>query len=160
LYPDNFIGGIDRSEFTEKTCEELIISNEMTNRSTYIELMKKCDICIGTMGLHESIGWKTGEYVAASRAIVNEKFHYEIPYSFESFKNYFPFESIDECISTVSMLMENPDKVYMQKVENEKYYNAFLRPDKQIINTFNIVNNQGKHLSKDKDADNTTCGLK
>jgi hypothetical protein len=143
LYPDNFIGGIERSDFAEKNCKELVVSKEMTNRPNYIETMKRCDICIGTMGLHESIGWKTSEYIAAARAIVNEKFHYEVPYSFEPYKNYLPFVSIEECVSAVSMLMENPEKVYLQKTENERYYKTFLRPDRQIIHSINIVKNNG-----------------
>ena len=143
LYPDNFIGGVERSDFAEKNCKELVVSEEMTNRSNYIETMKRCDICIGTMGLHESIGWKTSEYIAAARAIVNEKFHYEVPYSFEPNKNYLPFESPEECISAVSMLMENPEKVFLQKKENERYYKTFLRPDKQIMHSIDIIRNSG-----------------
>ena len=134
-YPDNFIGGIERSEYAEKNCKELIVSEEITRRANYIELMKKCDICIGTMGLHESIGWKTAEYVAAARALVNEKFHYEVPYSFEPHKNYLPFESTDGCVSAVSSLMEDPEKVFMLKTENERYYKTYLQPDRQIMNS-------------------------
>jgi hypothetical protein len=141
LYPNNFIGGIEHSDFAEKTCKELLVSEELTNRIKYIELMKKCDICIGTMGLHESIGWKTGEYIAAARAIVNEKFRYEVPYSFEPCKNYLPFESPDECVSAVQSLMGDPQKVFMQKKENEKYYNTYLRPDKLCKNSINIMKN-------------------
>jgi hypothetical protein len=140
LYPDNFIGGIERSDFAEKNYKELIASKEMTNRINYIETMKKCDICVGTMGLHESIGWKTSEYIVAAKAIVNERFRYEVPYSFEPYKNYLPFESTEECVSAVSYLMKNPEKVFLQKKENERYYKTFLRPDKQIINTINIIN--------------------
>lgn len=36
--------------------------------------MHDTDICIGSMGLHKSIGWKTGEHIAASKAIINEKY--------------------------------------------------------------------------------------
>jgi hypothetical protein len=139
MYPDNFIGGVEYSDFAETRCKELIASREITSRANYIDTMKKCDICIGTMGLHESIGWKTAEYVAASRAIVNEKFHYEVPYSFEPFKNYLPFETPDECVQAVSTLMENPEKVFLQKQKNEQYYKDFLRPNKQVLNTINIM---------------------
>ena len=134
-YPNSFIGGIEHSNFAEKTCKDLIVPEEMTKRENYVKLMKKCDICIGTMGLHESIGWKTAEYIVAARALVNEKFHYEVPYSFEPQKNYLPFESTDECVFAVSSLMEDPEKVFMLKTENEKYYKTYLRPDKQIINS-------------------------
>lgn len=139
LYPNNFIGGIESSGFARKKCKELILPAKMTNRFNYLELMKRSDICIGTMGLHESIGGKTAEYVVAARAIVNEKLHYEVPFSFAPYKNYLPFETHDECIEAVSLLMKNPEQVYSQKMENEKYYKYYLRPDKQILNTLNIT---------------------
>jgi len=141
-YPDNFVGGIEDSGFARQICKELIVQKKITRRSNYLELMKKCDICIGTMGLHGSIGGKTAEYVVAARAIVNEKFKYEIPCSFEPYKNYLPFETPDECVKAVSTLMKNPEQVYLQKKENEKYYKSFLRPDKQILYTINVVKNQ------------------
>jgi len=139
LYPDNFVGGIEYSDFSNKYYKELIIPKEMTNRSNYLHMMKKSDICIGTIGLHASIGWKTAEYVVAARAIVNEKMRYEVPYSFESYKNYLPFETSDECVMAVSVLINDPEKVYQQKKENEKYYKSYLRPDKQILKTLDIV---------------------
>jgi len=141
LYPNNFIGGIEYSRLAVDLCKDIILSGSMTNRINYINTMKNSDICIGSMGLHESIGWKTGEYIAAARAIINEKFHFEVPYSFKPIKNYLPFENYDECLSAVSSLMNNPDLVYEQKKENEKYYNNYLRPDKQVLNTFHIIEN-------------------
>jgi hypothetical protein len=139
VYPNNFIGGIDPTGFVNEAAKKHLVSRKFSNRFNYIELMKQCDICIGTMGLHESIGWKTGEYVAASRAIVNEKFRYEIPYFFEPCKNYLPFETPDQCVLAVSELMENPENVFLQKQANETYYKTYLRPDKQISNTLEIV---------------------
>ena len=53
----NFIGGITHSTYSKKYYPHLILSREITNRSKYLEILKKADICIGSMGLHESIGW-------------------------------------------------------------------------------------------------------
>lgn len=60
--------------------------------------MYSSDICIGSMGLDESIGWKTAEYVAAGKAIIHEKMSYQIPYGFNKDTNYLEFSSADECI--------------------------------------------------------------
>jgi len=138
-YPSNFVGGVDPAGYVNEAAKKHLVSRKFSNRFNYIKLMKQCDICIGTMGLHESIGWKTGEYVAASRAIVNEKFRYEIPYSFEPGKNYLPFETPDQCVLAVSKLIETPENVFLQKQENETYYKTYLRPDKQILNTLEIA---------------------
>ena len=63
-------------------CPELIVAEKYTDRARYLCLMRRSDICIGSTGLWDLIGWKTGEYVAAARAIVNERFVYEVPGDF------------------------------------------------------------------------------
>ncbi|MDD6464305.1 MAG: glycosyltransferase family 1 protein, partial [Clostridiaceae bacterium] len=104
-------------------------------KNDYLETMKGSDICIGSTGLHGSIGWKTGEYVAASRAIINEKFNYEVTGDFEIGKNYFDFDSVDGCMAHVEKLFSDPDLVYQIKVNNRNYYQNYLRPDVQAANS-------------------------
>lgn len=138
--PDiEFIGGISDNSFSRSMAPELIMPEEMTNRKSYIKLMHKADICIGTMGLHESIGWKTGEYVAASKAIVNETLHYQLPGDFAEGKNYLAFTDAQACLAKVRWLISNPDKLYEMKLENQNYYHHYLRPDSMIRNTLKIV---------------------
>ena len=91
------------------------------------------------MGLHESIGWKTAEYVVAAKAVINERFHYEVSGNFEIGQNYLEFATADECISQVKYLIENPETVYLMKVKNQEYYQNYLRPSVLIKNTINIV---------------------
>jgi len=64
------------------------VTSNLSNRRNYLEVMKQSDICISSMGLHQSIGWKTGEYIAASKAIINESFHYKVVGDFQIGKNY------------------------------------------------------------------------
>jgi hypothetical protein len=142
LYPNNFYGGIENTDFAQKMCKDIIISNEYSKRTNYLKRMKRSDICIGTMGLHESIGWKTGEYISASRAVVNERLHYKVPGEFKAGENYLSFDTVDECLSLVTSLMDNPDKVYEMKKANERYYHTYLRPDRQIVNDINMVINE------------------
>lgn len=138
--PDiEFIGGISDSSFSRSMAPELIIPEEMTNRKSYIKLMHKADICIGTMGLHESIGWKTGEYVASSKAIVSETLHYQVPGDFAEGKNYLAFTDAQECLAEVRWLISNPDQLYEMKLANQNYYRHYLKPDSMIRNTLKIV---------------------
>lgn len=139
IYPRNFVGGIQSSELAENICSDLIMPRRYTKRSNYLNLMKSSDICIGSMGLHESISWKTAEYIAASRAIVNEQFHYEVVGPFNEGVNYLSFNSVDQCIQHVSFLMEHPDVVFSMKKENERYYKEYLRPDKLVSNVIKSV---------------------
>lgn len=134
-----FIGGVSDNSLSRKIAPELIMSKEMTARKSYIKLLHTADICIGTMGVHESIGWKTGEYVAAAKAVVNEAFHYDVPGNFCKGKNYFEFTNAQECIEAVKILLANPDKLYEMKLANQQYYYKYLRPDSLIRNTLEIV---------------------
>ncbi len=139
-YGDNFIGGIIKDEYSLQMCPDIVLDDSLTDRKAYVGCMKQSHICIGSIGLHESIGWKTGEYVAASRAIVNERFHYEVPEFIEG-RNYIPFETEEECLSAVDYLWEHPDEVIKMQYENQQYYEKFLRPDKLIENALNMVLN-------------------
>lgn len=138
--PDiDFIGGLSDNDLERKLAPDVIIAPKYTNRKKYLKLMKASDICIGSMGLFESIGWKTGEYIAASKAIINEKMHYEVPGDFINGKNYIEFSSAEECVNAVRELINNPDRIYSMKLENQNYYNKFLRPDRLIENSLHIA---------------------
>lgn len=131
-YGEYFIGGVSDSPLSRELCPDLIMPKSMTVREKYLDIMKQADICIGSMGLRESIGWKTGEYIAASRAIVHERFHYSVPGDFAIGKNYFDFDTVDECVAHVEYLYKNPDALYAMKQANQQYYQEWLRPDKQV----------------------------
>lgn len=133
-YGDSFFGGIQDSAFAQKMCPDLILPKKYVRKKAYLSRMKESDICIGSTGLHNSIGWKTGEYVAAARAIVAERFMYQVPGNFMENVNYIPFDGTDECLIAVERLYHSPDAVYQMKLANEQYYQAYLRPEKQIMN--------------------------
>lgn len=138
--PDiRFVGGLSGSALAQKRAPELVLPGNLVERKTYLRQMKQSDICIGSMGLFESIGWKTGEYVAAGKAIVNERFHYEVPGDFKAGKHYLPYESTRECLDAVDALLADPQRIYQMKLDNHAYYNHYLRPDVLIRNTIDTV---------------------
>lgn len=133
-YGEKFTGGVSDSALSRALCPDLILPKSVTVREKYLPLMKRSDICIGSMGLRESIGWKTGEYIAASRAIVHERFHYSVPGDFTIGKHYFDFDTVDECVTHVDYLYQNQDALFAMKQANQEYYQEWLRPDKQVLN--------------------------
>lgn len=135
----NFVGGVSNNSFSREFAPDLIIPEKMTNRQSYIKILHKADVCIGTMGLHESIGWKTGEYVAAAKAIVNETLHYTLPGDFIPGKNYLEFENEEQCITAVRTLLADPVRLFEMKKANRAYYCTYLRPDRLIKNSLDIV---------------------
>ena len=139
-FPKNFYGGIEVSALAKKLCPDILLPKSFTNRGAYISFMKQCDICVATTGLYGSAGWKTGEYIAAARAVVCEPLVYQTTGNFCENKNYLKFESADDCVEKVKSLVDNPELVYNMKAENYKYYNRFLRPDMLVWNALRKVN--------------------
>lgn len=138
-YGDAFVGGLNDLPIARQLAPDLIVPAKYTERKKYLKLLHSCDICIGTIGLFESIGWKTAEYVAAAKAIVNERFHYSVPGDFAEGKNYLPFATAQECIDAVQELASSPEKLYEMKLANEVYYQKYLKPEMLVKNTLDVV---------------------
>lgn len=134
-----FFGGMIEDTLSEKQCPDLMLPREKVRKKAYLDRMKRSDICIGTMGLHKSIGWKMGEYVAASRAIVSEPLEYVLPGNFAEEKNYMSFTTPEMCCEKVASLYSNPDRLFQMKMENFKYYIEYLEPRKQLLNALNTA---------------------
>lgn len=138
-YGDAFFGGLKDTPLARELAPELIVPEKYTERRKYLKLVHSCDICIGTMGLHESIGWKTAEYIAAAKAIVNERFHYTVTGDFGEGKNYLPFNTARECIEAVRVLAESPEKRHEMQKANAEYYQNYLKPEVLVKNTLELV---------------------
>lgn len=138
-FPGQFYGGVKNTAYARSVCPDLIVPNRKTNKAGYIKQLHHSDICIGSAGLFQSIGWKTGEYVAAGKAIVAERFEYEVTGDFTEGENYLAFETADECISAVKRLIDDPALMKRMKKNNRDYYNKYLRPDVLVKNTLDIV---------------------
>lgn len=138
-YGDSFVGGLNDCGLSRALAPELIVPAKFTERKKYLKLLHSCDICIGSMGLHESIGWKTAEYVAAAKAVVNERFHYSVPGDFALGRNYLAFDNAAECIEAVQRLVDSPEALYAMKQANEAYYRSFLKPEVLVTNSLNTV---------------------
>jgi len=135
-FGDNFIGGISIDSYSS-TClsKEYLLPFEFTNREFYLKTMKQSAICIATTGLHNSIGGKLTEYVAASRAIITEPLHYKVPGEFKKDKNYLEFNNVEQLIDNVNLLLQNKNRLREMMVSNSNYYNNSLRPDRLVFNT-------------------------
>lgn len=142
IYGNRFFGGISSTLYSKHICPDLIIDNNLYRRDNYIRnLKKKFDICIGSSGLHHSIGGKIGEYVAASKCIVAEKFTYLATSEFQENKNYLSYTTVDECLDIISNLLGNHQLIKDIEENNYEYYNSYLRPDRLIFNTIALILN-------------------
>lgn len=135
IYGDNFIGGIYDSDIARKLAPDIIYNRYATLRNNYIKMMKNSDICIASMGLSGSTGWKTAEYVAASKAIIAEKFVYTCPGDFYEGKNFLEFNDVNECLNKLEYLCNNPKEILKIQKNNFIYYQKYLRADMQAFNS-------------------------
>ena len=140
-YGNNFYGGIYDNRLARQLCPDLIINKLHTLKYSYLNIMKKCDICITTSGLYDSIGWKFAEYVIASKAILTEKLNYHVPGDFSEGKNYLVFEDANDCVNKVECLLNNKDEILKMMNNNHKYYLEYLRPDVQVKRMIDYVIN-------------------
>lgn len=134
-----FVGGLYPGSYEREMAPDLLIPKGMTRREKYLQLMHSCSIAIGSTGLHDSIGWKTGEYVAAGKAIVNERFCYEVPGEFAEGQNYLAFSSVEECLQRVKYLLAHPEETARMQCRNKQYYDMYLAPNKLIERTLRII---------------------
>ena len=152
-FGDAFYGGLHDSKLARKLAPDLVISKYKTERKRYIDLLKSTDICIGTTGLHGSIGWKTAEYTAAGKAIICEPLQYDLPGDYLEGKNYLTFTTVEECVNNVRVLIENPEKLYDMKICNLMYYYQWLRPDRLVKNTLDVTI-QNRRMDRNKNDRN------
>ena len=131
-FPEQFIGGIQDSPFAQTQCPDLILSEHSTWKRIYLHRMKHSEICIASIGLHQSSGWKIAEYLAAGRAIVSEPLCYEVPGPFQAGENYLTYTSADGCIEQIRTLLAHPEQILQMGQRNRAYYDEWLRPD-QIV---------------------------
>ncbi|WP_298555620.1 hypothetical protein [uncultured Algibacter sp.] len=130
-----FTGGLQKDFFSIKYSNDLIMPSSLTNRESFLKTIREHNICISTSGLHNSIGWKFGEYVAASRAIISEPLIYKPSGNFENTKNYLTFNNEDELMNQTHFLLKNKELLSDMMNRNYKYYNDYMRPDKLVLNT-------------------------
>lgn len=134
-FGDRFCGGIVDGTMARRVCPELIQPVTATRRSAYLRSMHAADVCVTSVGLHGSVGGRLGEFVAASKAIVTDPLGCELPGNFAEGTNYLSYRSADECVERVRELMGNRAAIVAMQEANQRYYQAYLRPDMLVGNT-------------------------
>lgn len=134
-----FLGGFLHTDYAARNYQSALLQdNEDSTKENYIKLLRDHAVCVATTGLHGSIGWKMGEYVAFSRAIVSERLNYQIPGEFKPGQNYLEFSEPKQCVEAVDKLLSNADLRYGMMKANHLYYLTFLKPDRIIRRTLDL----------------------
>lgn len=102
-----------------------------TAQPRYLELLRSIQVGVSTAGLNRSNPWKLGEYVAAAMAVLSERLGYEAP-GFEEGRNYFAFDTAEECGDLAERLVADPDATYAMAEANHRLYVEAVRPDRAV----------------------------
>jgi len=116
----------------------LLHDKDSAAKENYIKLLSTHAVCVATSGLHGSIGWRMGEYVAFSKAIVSEKLNYEVPGDFKAGMNYLEFSEPQECVEAVDRLLADPALRNRMMRANHHYYHTAVKPNQLVGRTLAI----------------------
>lgn len=131
--------GLNDNTYTRRMFPELISSRKLTRKFNYLKLMRKCNICICTKGLHSSNGWRLGEYISSSKCILSEELYHEVPGNFRKNKNYLEFKTSDELIKQLEKILDCEQFKKDIMDNNYEYYNEYLKPDSLILNSLEYI---------------------
>jgi hypothetical protein len=139
-FGQRFLGGLTHTPFSTRHYGDVLLATPAdAQKKVYLAHMQAYPICVATTGLHESTGWKLAEYVAASRAIVTEPLHSEVPGGFATGRNYLSFDSPGDCVAQVERLMTD-DALRAELMHNNSvYYRGFVRPDALVARALSIA---------------------
>lgn len=79
------------------------------------------------------------EYVAASKVIVSEPLHFELPGNFENHRNYLAFTNEETLINRIDYLLHNKEAMRQMMLNNYDYYQHYLKPEVLVLNTLDKV---------------------
>jgi hypothetical protein len=134
-----FIGGLAPSTVALRDFPDCVIDSSVLKKTRYLREMKSAEIGVATRGVHDSNGWRLAEYVAASRAIVTEHLRYDVPGSFAGGTNYLGFDTVDQCVSSVRRLVDDPDLRLSMMKANHEYYLRHVRPDAMVSRSLEVA---------------------
>ncbi len=134
-FGNEFTGGLAPTAYAQQHFRDVVSSAAVTSKRNYIAQLKKYPVCISTTGLANSIGWKFGEYVALSRAVVSEKLHSQTAGNIQKNINYLQFDTTDECVEQVHKLRSNKALLTNMMQANHSYYINHLTPDKLVMSS-------------------------
>ncbi len=132
----SFFGGFAHTEYAKTRFPQALIDNPTSSsKKKYITSLREYPICVATKGLQDSVGWKFGEYLAFSKAIISEEIDSEAPGNLANGVNYLEFKSPTECLNAAKQLVDDRELRTSIMTNNFKYYHQYLRPDVLILNT-------------------------
>ena len=126
-FRDHFVGGLAPTPHARQAYPELVTTLS-TKRSSYAALIGRCLVCIYVRGVHDSIAFKSAEYLAASRCVIAESLVNQIPNPLVEGVNFLGFNTPEECVAACRRVLEDTDLQRRMREANYKYYSEHVEP--------------------------------
>ncbi|MFL6228332.1 MAG: hypothetical protein ACJ741_06100 [Pyrinomonadaceae bacterium] len=123
-----FLGGLIPGELVPADCR----TNAPADRRAHVENLNSSLVCVYTNGLHDSVAWKLGEYMAAARCVVGEPLCNELAGPLTGGAGVFFSASTDECVAACLRLVADPELAFETRRGIAAYYASFVRPDDNL----------------------------
>lgn len=140
VYGNKFRGGLETDPYSINLGRDYLLSKKEYHKKNYLQLLKKSSIGIVNPGLEKSIGWKFGEYISHSLAIITTPIdEYKMLGPLKEEEHYFSFKTAEECLEKTDLLFLN-DKLRMEMQQaNLEYYRQWLHPGQKILKIFELI---------------------
>lgn len=137
-FGDRFIGGLAPSPIVHERYPDCI-TDQGTDRRSFIGHATKSLVRVYSRGLHHSIATKLPEYMAAAKCIVSEPIRNQLPVPPEKDTHYLEFRSPEECVEACQRLFDDPAFAQHMREENFRYYQAEVSPAARMWRCLNDV---------------------
>lgn len=139
-YKTAFKGGIHREAFTKDLPQDLLLSDADYHKKNYLRMLRNSSIGIVNQGLEDSIGWKFGEYISHSLAVVTTPIDkYQLLGPLKEEEHYLTYRSSEECLEKTHMLFTNNILRREMQRANRSYYESWLHPGKKLLKIFQLI---------------------
>jgi hypothetical protein len=131
-----FVGGFIPTDYARRTFPDCL-SELPTDTISYWRIIRQCDICVSTIGLHRSNPFKLAEYLAASRVIVSEPLQFAVPRGLREGSEIRTFTTPDQCVRVCRELLDDAGLRAKMQHASYEYYRSEVRPAALMWNRLN-----------------------
>ena len=126
-----FLGGLMPTPLARERFPELLTPLPSGMRA-WPELVTRPLVAVSSEGLHGSIGYKLGEYLGASLAIVADRLPATLPEPLVEGAHYLAYRTPDECVARCERLLSDPASAGEMRERNWTYYRSQVEPAAQM----------------------------
>lgn len=129
-----FHGGVRPGEFARRYAPDVMLRSErMASRREFLRQVREHAVCVTSLGVNGSNGFRLAEFVAFSRAIVCEPLRYALPGGFAPGAHYLEYRTPEECVARVARLFDRPQRRDEMAQRNWDWYLRWQQPDRLAL---------------------------